>query len=86
MALKKKILKSISWRVHASVATILISYLFTGKWEIAGAIGGTLMIIKLVMYVYHEKLWDDWLKNNFEFLSGGSSENQKNGENPGIKQ
>lgn len=66
MSLKKKIIKSLSWRGHATFATILVSYIFTGKWKIAGAIGITLMILKLILYVYHEKLWEDWLKKSFK--------------------
>lgn len=34
--------------------------------RIAGGIALTLMIIKLGMYVYHEKLWEDWLPENIE--------------------
>ena len=68
MALKKKIIKSVSWRFHASLATFIVSYLFTGKWKVAGAIGITLMILKLALYVYHEKLWEDWLHGNFDFI------------------
>lgn len=68
MSLKKKIAKSLSWRLHASVATIIISYIFTGQWKIAGAIAITLMIIKLFLYIYHEKLWEDWLDGNINYL------------------
>ncbi len=67
MTLKKKIVKSISWRLHASASTIIVSYIFTGEWQIAGAIAITLMIIKLLLYVYHEKLWDDWLDGYTDF-------------------
>lgn len=65
MSLKKKVAKSLSWRGHASAATVVVSYIFTGKLKIAGAIAITLMIIKLFLYVYHEKLWEDWLGDGF---------------------
>ena len=68
MALKKKIMKSVSWRVHASLATFIVSYLFTGEWKGAVAIVVTLMVLKFFMYVYHEKLWEDWLQGNFDFI------------------
>ncbi len=69
MALKKKILKSLSWRAHASAATIIVSYLFTGKLKIAGAIAITLMMIKLLLYIYHEKLWEEWLNDNIDIIN-----------------
>lgn len=69
MILKKKLAKSLSWRVHASAATIIVSYIFTEKWEISGAIAITLMIIKLFLYIYHEKLWEDWLDGYVDFIN-----------------
>lgn len=66
MSIGKKILKSLSWRVHASTATVVISYIFTGKLKIAGAIAVVLMIIKFIMFLYHEKLWDDWIPEKFD--------------------
>lgn len=61
MSLRKKVLKSISWRAHASASTIIVSYLFTGQLKIAGAITATLVVIKLLLYVFHEKLWEEIL-------------------------
>lgn len=69
MNFKKKLAKSLSWRVHASTATIIVSYIFTGEWQIAGAIAITLTVIKLLLYVYHEKLWEDWLDGHVDFLN-----------------
>ncbi|MDY6776615.1 MAG: DUF2061 domain-containing protein [Candidatus Nanohaloarchaea archaeon] len=53
-----KVKKSISWRIHASLTTLAVSYLFTGTLKLAGGIAATLMTIKLFLYVYHEKLWE----------------------------
>ncbi len=62
-SLATKMKKSLSWRVHASLTTLIVSYLYTGTLELAGGIALTLMTIKLFLYVYHEKLW--------EFIEGG---------------
>lgn len=61
MALEKEFLKSLSWRAHASATTLVVSYIFTGKLKIAGGIAIVLMIIKILLFVYHEKLWKDWV-------------------------
>ncbi|MFB6181625.1 MAG: DUF2061 domain-containing protein [Candidatus Magasanikbacteria bacterium] len=60
-----KVIKSLSWRVHGSLTTLLISYLFTGAVKLAGGIALTLVVIKLFLYVYHEKLWEFVRRNDW---------------------
>ena len=57
-SLGTKVKKSLSWRLHASLTTLIVSYLYTGTLKLAGGIAITLMTIKLFLYVYHEKLWE----------------------------
>jgi adenylylsulfate kinase len=54
----RSIIKAISWRVWATLTTIAIVLLFTGRWRIAAAIGGVEVIAKLILYFIHERVWD----------------------------
>ena len=49
--------KTITWRVLASLDTVLLSWFFTGSFKVAAAIGGFEVITKLVLYFFHERLW-----------------------------
>ena len=53
----RSILKSLSWRVLASLTTITIAYLVTGKILIALEIGAIEIIAKLIIYYFHERAW-----------------------------
>ena len=55
---RRSILKAISWRVWATLTTIALVFLFTGRWKIAAAIGGVEVVAKLVLYFIHERVWD----------------------------
>ena len=50
--------KSISWRILASCDTILISYLITGSIAIAATIGSIEVMTKMVLYYFHERVWN----------------------------
>ena len=54
--------KTISWRVLATCDTILISYIITGSFTIAATIGSIEVIIKMLLYYFHERAW-----NKFSF-------------------
>ena len=58
LSLKQKAGKSISWRIHGTLATMLISYVFTGSFAVAGSIAGAGALLKILLYMYHEKLWE----------------------------
>ena len=53
----RSILKSLSWRVVATLTTITIAYLVTGKIFIAFQIGGIEIIAKVIIYYFHERAW-----------------------------
>jgi len=53
----RSILKSISWRITATITTMLIAYFITGNHEIAIKIGGIEVLVKLLIYYFHERLW-----------------------------
>lgn len=51
-------LKTATWRVTASLDTMLLSLLFTGNLATALSIGGLEVITKLVLYYFHERAWN----------------------------
>ena len=56
-ALRRSIIKSFSYRVSASILTVLIALTITGRIDFAAAIGGLDIIIKLFWFFIHERIW-----------------------------
>ena len=56
-ARRRSIIKALSWRVFATVATILIVFAFTRKPVLSLGIGGVEVLIKLLLYYLHERFW-----------------------------
>ena len=56
------LLKTISWRLIGTLDTMLISYILTGKLDIAMSIGGIEVVSKMVLYYLHERAWIKWQK------------------------
>ena len=54
---RRTILRSISWRIVATVTTMVIAFFVTGKVELAVTIGGFELIAKLFIQYFHERLW-----------------------------
>jgi len=50
--------KSLSWNAIAFSVTTVICYLVTGKLEVAGSVGLIERAIKIIVYPYHERLWN----------------------------
>ncbi len=53
----RSIAKAISWRIIATAATIMIVFALTRKLELAAAAGAADVILKLILYYLHERLW-----------------------------
>ena len=53
----RSILKAISWRVCATITTMLIVFLLTGRIDIALGAGGIEVVAKLILYYLHERVW-----------------------------
>jgi uncharacterized membrane protein len=56
--IKRSLVKTISWRIVGTIATIIISWLITGTLALAFSIGFIELISKLVLYYYHERAWN----------------------------
>ena len=53
----RSLLKSLSWRITATITTIALVYLFSGKAELAIMVGSVEIVAKLAVYYAHERLW-----------------------------
>lgn len=53
----RSVTKSLSWRVIASLTTFLLVFLLTGKIEAALSISALEIILKMLLYFFHERLW-----------------------------
>lgn len=49
--------KTITWRIVATLTTILISFAVTGSLAIGATIGGIEAVAKMVLYYGHERTW-----------------------------
>ncbi|NBB88168.1 MAG: DUF2061 domain-containing protein [Bacteroidetes bacterium] len=56
----RSLLKGVSWRVLGTLDTMVISYFITGNLTFAVSIGSIEVITKLVLYYFHERIWQ-WL-------------------------
>ena len=55
---KRAVVKTISWRITATLTTAVLVYLFTGELTIAISVGLLEMLAKMALYYIHERLWD----------------------------
>jgi len=56
---KRSIVKSISWRLIGTLDTILISWIVTGALSLAFSIGFIELITKMILYFFHERIWNN---------------------------
>jgi uncharacterized membrane protein len=54
---RRSLLKSITWRLMASLDTFVISFIVTGRVGMAGSIAGAELATKLAFYYFHERIW-----------------------------
>ena len=62
---KRTLIKTMTWRVTASLTTFLIAWVLTGDLLIGVSIGSIEAIAKIFLYYYHERIWNNinWAKN-----------------------
>jgi len=49
--------KTITWRIIASITTFILAYVFTQNITKSLWLMGTEMVLKLLLYYYHERVW-----------------------------
>lgn len=53
----RSVTKTATWRVLASLDTMVLGFIFTGNLATAVSIAGFEVITKLVLYFFHERTW-----------------------------
>ena len=53
----RSILKSVTWRITATLTTMGIARAITGNTEIALKIGAIEVVLKMCIYYFHERTW-----------------------------
>ena len=56
--ISRSIWKTTSWRILATLDTVIISYLITKSIKMAASIGSIEVITKIILYYYHERAWN----------------------------
>ena len=62
---KRTIVKTLTWRVTASLTTFIIAWALTGDLLIGVSIGSIEAITKIFLYYFHERIWNNikWAKS-----------------------
>lgn len=53
----RSVIKAFTWRIIATLTTIIIAYYITGETEVALSIGAIEFFSKFIIYYIHERLW-----------------------------
>jgi len=53
----RSVIKALSWRIFATIATILIVFLFTRRLILSLGVGAVEVVVKLILYYFHERVW-----------------------------
>lgn len=64
----RSILKTISWRILATLITFLLVYIITGQIKAAAIVGSFEITLKIVFYYFHERFWDKIRLGKREFM------------------
>ena len=54
---KRSLIKGITYRLMATIATFSLAYIFTGSLEIASQIGLLDFVLKYIIYYANERVW-----------------------------
>jgi uncharacterized membrane protein len=54
----RSVLKALSWRVIGTIDTLIVSYILTGEIALATSIASVDFLTKLVLYFFHERIWN----------------------------
>ena len=68
---KRSLLKTLTWRITASLDTFIIAWVITGEWDTGITIAGIEVITKMFFYYSHERIWNKikWGKKKWWWLS-----------------
>ncbi|MBU4284952.1 DUF2061 domain-containing protein [Patescibacteria group bacterium] len=54
---KRSIAKTVTFRIIATISTMFLVWIFTDSISLAGAIGGIDLLVKTILYYFHERAW-----------------------------
>lgn len=54
----RSLMKAVSWRVVATLTTIILVFIFTGNIIISGGVGFAEFFVKIAVYYLHERFWN----------------------------
>ena len=54
---KRTMVKTITWRITASLTTFLIAWILTGDIFVGASIGSIEAFAKIFLYYFHERIW-----------------------------
>jgi uncharacterized membrane protein len=54
----RSIAKAVTWRIVATLTTMLLVFIFTGNLVVSGGVGLTEVLSKTVIYYLHERAWN----------------------------
>ena len=55
---KRSLLKTITWRITATLTVMILVFVFTGRIDFMLSIGIFDVIFKAVLYFVHERVWN----------------------------
>jgi uncharacterized membrane protein len=58
----RSFMKSITWRILGVIILGAITWFFTQSWRITTAVTALFHLIQVMLYYFHERIWDriDW--------------------------
>ena len=54
----RSLAKAVTWRIVATLTTMLLVFIFTGNLVVSGGVGLTEILSKMVLYYLHERAWN----------------------------
>lgn len=55
----RSFVKALSWRAVGTLDTLVVSYVLTGQIGLATSIASIDFLTKLVLYFFHERIWNN---------------------------
>ena len=54
----RSVMKTLSWRILATVTTVVVIYVLTENGDLAMTVGYMDAILKMGLYYFHERFWN----------------------------
>jgi adenylylsulfate kinase len=54
----RSVVKAISWRIVATLTTVLLVFVFTRDFVISLGVGSLEFLLKILVYYLHERVWN----------------------------